>query len=72
MPKTHIKTSLSSLPSVDSLLRTETARAIKPLIGVNHLTSLARQITDELRREILAAESDNGTAPADNGAGASL
>lgn len=72
MPKTQIKTSLSSLPSVDSLLRTETARAIKPLIGVNHLTSLARQITDELRREILAAESDNGTAPADNGAGASL
>src|SRR5882724_9506507 len=70
MTKTQTKSSLSSLPSVDSLLRTETAQAIRPQIGSGRLTTLARQITDELRRELLA--SDAGSPSADNGSRASL
>ncbi len=70
MAKTQTKTSLSSLPSVDSLLRTETAQSIRPQIGSSHLTALARQITDELRRELLA--SDAGSPSAENGSRASL
>lgn len=70
MTKTQTKPSLSSLPSVDSLLRTETAQSIRPQIGPGRLTTLARQITDELRRELVA--SDAGSPSADNGSRASL
>jgi len=72
MPKTQTKTSLSALPSVDSLLRTETAQTIGPQIGVSRLTSLARQITDELRREILAVPPEERAEAAENGARAKL
>ena len=72
MPKSQTRTSLSSLPSVDSLLRTETARSIRPLIGAHRLTSLARQIADELRREMLAAAPEKATESAENGLRASL
>jgi L-seryl-tRNA(Ser) seleniumtransferase len=67
MPEIQTMTSLRALPSVDSLLRTETARSIRPQIGARRLSSLARQITDELRREILAVGQDEG--PKDAGAG---
>jgi L-seryl-tRNA(Ser) seleniumtransferase len=40
---------LRALPSVDALLRTETARALKATVGALHLTQLARAVTDELR-----------------------
>jgi L-seryl-tRNA(Ser) seleniumtransferase len=40
---------LRALPSVDALLRTETARSLKPTIGAIHLTRLARAVTEELR-----------------------
>jgi L-seryl-tRNA(Ser) seleniumtransferase len=40
---------LRALPSVDALLKTETARALKATIGARHLTQLARAVTDELR-----------------------
>lgn len=40
---------LRALPSVDALLRTETARSLKATIGAQHLTRLARAVTDELR-----------------------
>lgn len=43
---------LRLLPSVDALLRTPTAQKIAAETGVKHLTSLARQVTDSLRREI--------------------
>jgi len=55
MPEIQTRTSLRALPSVDSLLRTETARSIRPQIGASRLSSLARQVTDDLRRDILAA-----------------
>jgi L-seryl-tRNA(Ser) seleniumtransferase len=73
MPKIHTNSSLKALPSVDSLLRTETARALKPQIGAGRLSSLARQVTDELRREIQATGSDpKAVESADNRSRASL
>jgi len=72
MPEIQTRTSLRALPSVDSLLRTETAQSIKPQIGANRLSSLARQITDELRREILAAGHDEGSEAAGAGSRADL
>ncbi len=72
MPKTETNTSLRALPSVDTLLRTETARSIRPQVGAARLSNLARQITDQMRREILAAAADKGTESATNGSRASL
>jgi L-seryl-tRNA(Ser) seleniumtransferase len=65
--------SLRALPSVDSLLRTETARSLKSKIGAGRLSSLARKVTDELRREILARSSTPaGPSSAGNGSRANL
>src|SRR5947208_11279507 len=52
---------LRELPSIDSLLRTTTALSLQPLIGAEHLGSLARRVTDELRQEILAAGNAEGS-----------
>lgn len=41
-----------SLPSIDQLLRTETISMLLPIIGVKHLTQLARTVVDSLRAEI--------------------
>jgi len=72
MPRIQNSPSLRALPSVDSLLRTETARALKPDIGAARLSSLARQVTDELRRELLAGAAAERPGPADNGSRANL
>ena len=48
---------LRALPSVDALLRTETARALRDSIGTQHLTQLARTVTDELRASVQTATS---------------
>jgi len=65
MPKSQNKHSLRALPSVDALLRTETAQSIRPQLGATRLSALARRITDEMRREILASasveETENGS-----------
>lgn len=50
---------LRELPSVDSLLRTSTARALKSALGVAHLSVLARKVTEELRREILTGSPES-------------
>jgi L-seryl-tRNA(Ser) seleniumtransferase len=55
---------LRALPSVDALLRTQTARALKGSVGAQHLTRLARVVTDELRTELQAKAS---TETATNG-----
>jgi L-seryl-tRNA(Ser) seleniumtransferase len=49
MSEQEISELLRALPSVDALLRTETARALKTTVGTQHLTHLARAVTDELR-----------------------
>src|SRR5436190_5610357 len=52
---------LRALPSVDALLKTETARRLAEKIGAAPLTSLARQANETLREELLqAATSANG------------
>jgi L-seryl-tRNA(Ser) seleniumtransferase len=72
MSKLQTKTSLRALPSVDLLLRTETAQSIKQRVGATRLSSLARRITDELRREILAATAEGHTDSEQNGSRESL
>lgn len=46
--------SLRALPSVDALLKTDTARELLGDVGADKLTALARQVTDDLRRELIA------------------
>lgn len=73
MPRIQNSSFLRGLPSVDSLLRTETAQSLKSEIGADRLSSLARKVTDELRREMLAGTSAVPDPDvADNGSRASL
>jgi L-seryl-tRNA(Ser) seleniumtransferase len=73
MPKIQTNSSLRALPSVDSLLRTATAQSLRPQIGAGRLSFLARKVTDEMRREMLAVGSDpKKSESADNGSRASL
>lgn len=59
-PATAKTTALRLLPSVDQLLRTETAVSLRNLVGLSRLTVIARTVTDELRAKILASEMSNG------------
>jgi L-seryl-tRNA(Ser) seleniumtransferase len=61
-----ISSALRSLPSVDALLRTETARALRDAFGVEHVTTVARAVTEELRADIQAQATGEGR----NGGGA--
>lgn len=45
---------LRELPSVDQLLKTEAAGRLREVSGAERLTTIAREVTDELRSEILA------------------
>jgi L-seryl-tRNA(Ser) seleniumtransferase len=45
---------LRLLPSIDVLLRTATAASLQGAIGLEHLSHLARKVTDELRQEIMS------------------
>jgi L-seryl-tRNA(Ser) seleniumtransferase len=56
---------LRALPSVDALLRTETARALRDTVGAEHLTTVARAVTEELRLDIQSRVADENR---DNGA----
>jgi L-seryl-tRNA(Ser) seleniumtransferase len=47
---------LRALPSVDALLRTPEALALRPTLGAERLTALARAVTDELRGELRARD----------------
>ncbi len=51
---------LRALPSVDALLRTEAATALREAVGPRELTRLARAVTDELRESLLAETSAAG------------
>lgn len=51
---------LRLLPSVDQLLRTETAVGLRNLLGLSWLTIVARTVTEEMRARILANEISNG------------
>ncbi|MFZ0061653.1 MAG: L-seryl-tRNA(Sec) selenium transferase [Pyrinomonadaceae bacterium] len=45
---------LRELPSVDQLLKTEVAGRLREISGTERLTTIAREVTDELRSEMLA------------------
>lgn len=62
MPKPTIAktTALRLLPSVDQLLRTETAASLRKLVGLSRLTVIARAVTDQMRAKILASEMSSG------------
>jgi L-seryl-tRNA(Ser) seleniumtransferase len=44
--------SLRSLPSIDQLLRTPLAATLRDSLGLQHLTAIARKVTDEMRTEL--------------------
>src|SRR5712691_6617198 len=46
---------LRLLPSIDALLRTATAGSLQSTVGLEHLSDLARKVTDELRQEMFTA-----------------
>ncbi len=46
---------LRALPSVDRLLRTDGAMALRSFVGAERITALARTVTDKLREEIQAS-----------------
>jgi L-seryl-tRNA(Ser) seleniumtransferase len=43
---------LRNIPSIDQLLRTEAAVELRSSVGINRLTAIARQITEEMRSQI--------------------
>jgi L-seryl-tRNA(Ser) seleniumtransferase len=43
-----------ALPSVDQLLRTDTAAQLRGSVGASHLTAIAREVIEELRQQIQA------------------
>jgi L-seryl-tRNA(Ser) seleniumtransferase len=43
---------LRAIPSVDQLLRTEAVAQLRSSVGMPRLTTIAREVTEELRREI--------------------
>jgi len=56
---------LRALPSIDTLLRTETGQSLRTAIGAEQATLLAREVTDELRGQILAESLKTGDGDAE-------
>src|ERR1700749_26501 len=52
MPEQTPTDNLRALPSVDALLRTPEALALRERVGAEHLTTLARAVTEGLRAEL--------------------
>ena len=50
---------LQAIPSVDQLLKTDAAGRLRQAVGAERLTQIAREITDDIRREI----QDSSSAP---------
>lgn len=47
---------LRAIPSIDQLLRTEAVAPLRNSVGLPRLTTLAREVTEEMRREIQSLE----------------
>ena len=47
---------LRAIPSIDQLLRTEAVAPLRSSVGLPRLTTLAREVTEEMRREIQSLE----------------
>lgn len=64
---------LRALPSVDSILKTDVARVVGEKIGMARLSSLARQVTNDLRNQLLSKSDDSSaTIAGENGLRAEL
>jgi L-seryl-tRNA(Ser) seleniumtransferase len=74
MPKSDTTNALlRALPSVDSVLKTDVAREINEKVGAARLSSLARQVTNQLRHELLSKTDESSAAGAvENGLRAEL
>jgi L-seryl-tRNA(Ser) seleniumtransferase len=72
MPDHTLSERLRALPSVDALLRTPEASALRERVGAEHLTELARLVTDELREELRHARDGETTSLPTDGKTASL
>jgi len=70
MPDSTLTERLRALPSIDALLHTTEAAALRDALGAERLTVLARAVTDELREE-LRTGSEAGSTDGD-GARAAL
>src|SRR5712664_2822466 len=46
---------LRAIPSLDQLLRTEAGMELRSSVGITRLTAIARQVTEEMRRQIQSA-----------------
>ncbi|MCA1619029.1 MAG: L-seryl-tRNA(Sec) selenium transferase [Acidobacteria bacterium] len=62
MPDSNLSERLRALPSVDALLRTPEAASLRDSLGAEHLASLARAVTDEMRAELRADDGGNSGA----------
>lgn len=58
-PATAKTTALRLLPSIDQLLRTQTALRLRNLVGLPRTTAIARIVTEEMRAKIQANEVSN-------------
>jgi L-seryl-tRNA(Ser) seleniumtransferase len=54
---------LRHVPSVDQLLRTDTARQLRESIGLKRVTAIARTVTGEIRSSIRQNPAGNGHTP---------
>jgi len=54
-PAASKTSTLRAIPSVDQLLRTEAGMELRSSVGINRLTAIARQVTEEMRRQIQSA-----------------
>jgi L-seryl-tRNA(Ser) seleniumtransferase len=66
MARQDSSSALRALPSVDALLRTETARALRETVGAQHLAALARSVTEEMRKGIQEQSSKGATSNGDH------
>ncbi len=58
--KTAPASSLRALPSVDALLRTPVALRLREAVGAEHLTAVARAVTESLRADVQAQSAGDG------------
>ncbi|MET0623633.1 MAG: L-seryl-tRNA(Sec) selenium transferase [Pyrinomonadaceae bacterium] len=59
MPDSNLSERMRALPSVDALLRTPEAASLRERFGAEHLATLARAVTDELRAELRSDDGQN-------------
>lgn len=64
-PKSRNSSALSALPSIDDLLRSETAKRLIDTAGRSRMTDLARGVVDGLRHELLNDTEGSSISKAD-------